>query len=146
MSLTSASIGQKLEAAGPVAEDLEAVWRALWRQPHVPASTIELCRLLLARRHRARSEILLRNPTAGVPEEKIAALKADRWTSDPVISAAERAALEFTDYFHVDAESIPDEVADAVTAHYGETGLVALIEALCFIDGRIRLALIFSEL
>ena len=146
MTLTSASIGQRLKAAGPATEDLDAVWHALWRQPHIPAATLELCRLLLARRHQAEAELALRMPEARIPEDKIAALIADRWASDPRFTEADRAALDFTDYFHVDSQSIPDEVADAVIRHFGENGLVALIEGLSFTDGRLRLALVFQGL
>ena len=40
----------------------------------------------------------------------------------------------------------PDELADGVKRHFGEAGLVCLIEALGFIEGRIRLALMFTAL
>jgi hypothetical protein len=40
----------------------------------------------------------------------------------------------------MDAQSIGDEQADEVKAHFGEPGLVLLIEALGCIDGRIRTA------
>jgi hypothetical protein len=39
-----------------------------------------------------------------------------------------------------------DELADGVKRHFGEAGLVCLIEALGFIEGRIRLALMFTAL
>jgi len=60
--------------------------------------------------------------------------------SDPAFSAAERAVLEFTELFWMDAQSIDDAAAEAVAAHHGEAGLVLLIEALGLIDGRIRAA------
>ncbi|MGD9598223.1 MAG: hypothetical protein AB7G76_11615 [Steroidobacteraceae bacterium] len=45
-----------------------------------------------------------------------------------------------------DPQAITDELAGAVKAHFGETGLVALIEALGVIDGRIRLAMMLGAL
>ena len=38
------------------------------------------------------------------------------------------------------------KLADGVKRHFGEAGLVCLIEALGFIEGRIRLALMFTAL
>jgi len=43
-------------------------------------------------------------------------------------------------------QGIPDDVADEVIKHLGQSGFVALIEALGFIDGRIRVALIYSRM
>ena len=46
----------------------------------------------------------------------------------------------------MDAQAITDELSAAVVAHYGEPGLVALIEALGFMDGRMRLARMLGPL
>lgn len=146
MGWTSASISDRLLPAGAIMSDVNALWTALWRQTHVPAATIELCRLLLARRYQLDDELQLRTPGVDLASTKIAAVHDDSWTTNPAITDHERTALEFTEYFQVDSQSIPDEAANGVIAHYGESGLVALIQALCFIDGRIRLARVFSNL
>jgi hypothetical protein len=54
--------------------------------------------------------------------------------------------LNFTEWYHVDPRSIPDEVAGEVIERLGQSGFVALLEALGFIDGRIRIALMFSRM
>jgi alkylhydroperoxidase family enzyme len=147
MPVTSANLIDKLAAAGDAAAPLEDVWRAIWNQPHVPASTLELCRLNLARLHRADAELELRMPLAQrLPEEKIASLLREDWMADPRFSETERAVLNFTEWYHVSPQSIPDDVAGEVIARIGQSGFVALIEALGFIDGRIRVALMYSRM
>jgi hypothetical protein len=75
MPITSANLIERLRVAGDAAGPFEDVWRALWNQPHVAAATLELCRLNLARLHRADAELKLRMPLAQgskIAEEKIA--------------------------------------------------------------------------
>jgi hypothetical protein len=147
MALSSANLIEKLAVAGDAAGPFEELWRALWDQPHVPAATLELCRLNLARLHRARADLALRMPLAHkLSEEKIASLLRENWMKDPLFSGSERAVLNFTEWYHVDPQSIPENVAQGVIEHLGQSGFVALIEALGFIDGRIRAALIYSRL
>ncbi len=147
MPVTSANLNERLAIAGDGANALDDVWQAIWKQPHVPASTLELCRLNLARLHRADAELALRMPLAhGIPEEKIQNLLAEKWMTDPRFSPGERAALDFTEWYRVDPQSIPDDVAGEVIAQFGQSGFVALIEALGFIDGRIRIALMYSRM
>lgn len=62
------------------------------------------------------------------------------------MSSAEHAALEFAEVYGQDPEAITDQLAAAVKAHFGEAGLVALIEALGMIDGRIRLGMMLGPL
>ena len=147
MPITSANVIEHLSVAGDAAIPFEELWRALWNQPHVPAATLELCRLYLARLHGAQAELAMRMPVAPqVPEEKIASLLRDNWMKDPLFPESERAVLNFTQWYYIDPQSIPDNVADAVIKHLGQRGFVALIEALGFIDGRIRAALIYSRM
>jgi alkylhydroperoxidase family enzyme len=147
MPVTSASVAELLVAAGESAAAFDDVWRAIWTQPHVPASTLELCRLNLARLHRAEAELAYRMPLArSIPEDKIQSLLREQWKADPRFSDSERAVLDFTEWYHIDPQSIPDDVAGEVIACLGQSGFVALIEALGFIDGRIRIALMHSML
>ncbi len=147
MPVTSANLIDKLAVAGDAAAPFEDVWRAIWNQPHVPAAILELCRLNLARLHRAEAELAMRMPLAlMLPEEKIATLLREQWMTDPRFSEAERAALNFTEWYHAGPQSIPDDVAGEVIVGLGESGFVALIEALGFIDGRIRVALMYSRM
>jgi alkylhydroperoxidase family enzyme len=147
MPQTSDNLIERLALAGASANAFDDVWRAIWKQPHVPASTLELCRLNLARLHRADAELALRMPLGhSIPEEKIQNLLGEKWMTDPRFSPGERAALNFTEWYHVDPQSIPDDVAGEVIAQLGQSGFVALIEALGFIDGRIRIALMYSRI
>lgn len=148
MAITSANLIEELGAAGDVARPFEDVWRALLNQPHVPAATLELCRLSLARMHRAPAEMACRMALVEpkLSEDKISSLLSDNWANDPLFSDSERAVLDFTQWYHADPQSIPDGVANEVIKHLGPAGFVALIEALGFIDGRIRVALIYSRL
>ena len=147
MPVTSANLIDKLTVAGDAAAPFEDVWRAIWNQPHVPAAVLELCRLNLARLHCADAELELRMPLAQrVPEEKIASLLRENWMKDTSFSQTERVVLNFTEWYHIDPQSIPDDVAGEVIARLGQSGFVALIEALGFIDGRIRVALMYSRM
>ncbi|HEY2106945.1 MAG TPA: hypothetical protein VGH29_14205 [Candidatus Binataceae bacterium] len=147
MPVTSASLIEKLTAAGDAAAPFDDLWRAIWNQPHVPAPILELCRLNLARLLRADAELALRMPLAGkLSEDKIASLLREEWMKDARFSATERAVLNFTEWYHIDPQSIPDDVAGEVIARLGQSGFVALIEALGFIDGRIRVALMYSRM
>lgn len=147
--LTTANLARALVPGGEIAAAYEAVWLKLWTQPYVSPSLLELCRLRLAQLHRANAELAVRHAfaaDAGLTEDKIRSLLAGTHLRDPRFSAAELAALEFTEMYAQDPAAISDEQADAVKFALGEPGLVCLVEALGFIDGRIRLALMFSAL
>ncbi len=132
-----------------MARRYEALWQGVWQQGHVPASVLELCRLRLAQLHGAARELEASPPPGarvGLDPRKIESLLAGSWTRDSRFSAGERAALEFAEVYGQDPQAITDELADAVKAHFGEAGLVALIEALGVIDGRIRLGMMLGAL
>jgi len=142
-SVTSLSLD--LAAAGPISGLFDELAGKFFDQPHSPAALMELVRLDLAYMHRAEAEMAARHPAGkGLPKVKIAAVVAGSWHRDPQFSAAEKAVLNFAEYYYVDPESIPDEAAFAVVGNFGDSGLVCLVEALGFIDARIRLALIYS--
>ena len=144
-AITTESLTGVLQAGGVLSADYNAVWDAVWRQTHIPASVLELCRLRLAQLHGATAEQALRHPDL-LDAEKNAALLDGSYHKDPRFSAAELAVLEFTEIYAQDPAAISDDMADAVKQHFGEAGLVCLVESLGFIDGRIRLALMFSAL
>ncbi len=144
-ALNTQSLADAVQAGGQVATDYQAVWDAIWKQSHVPARLLELCRLRLAQFHGATAELRLRRDT-GLDPRKVDSLLAGNYFRDPEFSPAERAVLEFTEIYAQDPAAINDDMADAVKGHFGEPGLMCLIEALGFIDGRIRLAMMFSAL
>ncbi len=134
--------------ASPDIEDAHrAVWSALGEQRHLPTRILELARLRLAAMHRAEHEMALRSPWAsGLSEQKSASTLAGNWHRDKDFDAAEKAVLAFTEIYAQGAEFITDSLADDIKDHFGNAGLVCLIEALGFIDARIRLALLFNRL
>lgn len=138
-----------LQPGGALARAYAEFCMAVWRQPHVQACVLELCRIRLAQLHGADGELARRHPAAaGVAdiEHKARSLQAGGWLRDGVLSEAELAAIGFAELYAQGAATVTDEAAGAVKRHFGEAGLVALIEALGVIDGRIRLGLMLGPL
>ncbi|NQX88700.1 MAG: hypothetical protein HRT77_08540 [Halioglobus sp.] len=123
-----------------IAKRYRELERALWRQEHLPAHVLELCRLRLAQLHRCTIE--LERSESDLPEGKRAALS--RWESAAQYSAAERACLAFTEVYAMDTRALSDAHADAVKQHFGDAGLVMLVEALGMLDGMTRLCLLWQ--
>jgi alkylhydroperoxidase family enzyme len=146
MSITCHSVGRLLTPAGESAAALEALWEAIWRSDRIPPALLEYCRLVLAKVNRAEAELTVSHPAAGADSLKAACVLDGDPMTDPRFTPAERAALEFAEAYGLDAASITDEQADAVKRHWGEPGLVFLIEALGMIDSRMRLALMMPVL
>jgi len=146
-TVTSFTIDAQLAPAGKIAGLYADIAAQLWDQAHISAESIELCRLALAVMHKATAEQAERHPAAkGLSQAKIDAVLNENWRKEGGFSAAERALLNFTEYYFMDPQSIPDEVAAKVVGLHGENGLVCLVEALGFIDSRIRLSLMYSTL
>jgi hypothetical protein len=147
--LDTASVARWLAPAGALAAAYEALWESVWNQRSVPADIIELCRLRLAQLHGAGAELSIRHPAAvraGFDEAKAALLLQPGAGVLQRFSAAERAALELAELHAMDPAMITDSVCDEVKRHFGDEGLVALIEAVGFIDGRIRLSQLVPQL
>jgi hypothetical protein len=125
----------------PVIGDLfQALYASFWQLPQLPATTLELCRLRLAQLH--NSDLDWQRQEIALPEAQRAELR--RWPGSPHFSAADRACLALAEVHAMDARAITDEQADAVKEHYGEVGLVALLQALGVFDGMIRLGLLWG--
>lgn len=146
-TVTSFTLDRELAPAGEIAGMFADLSAKFWNQPHIPADMIELTRLDLAVMHKAPAEQAERHPAAKtLSQAKIDAVLGERWRGNDLFSPAEKSLLDFTEYYFMDPQSIPDEVAAAVVGQFGESGLVCLVEALGFIDSRIRLALVYSTL
>lgn len=144
MATTSLNLDRQLRPAGSTAGMLEAFTQAIWTQPRIPAPLLELCRLLIARMHRADAE----RDTGKLPVDaakKTAVLTGD-WSDPTLFTAGERAVLDFSELYAIEPQTITDEAAAAVVSYFGDAGLVTLVEALGVIDGRIRLALLFNAM
>jgi alkylhydroperoxidase family enzyme len=145
--VTSFTVDECLAPAGGIATLFADLSARFWDQPHLSAGLIELCRLALAVLHRAPAEQALRHPAASdLAQSKIDAVLGETWRRSGALSPAEKSALGFTEYYFMDPQSIPDEIAASFLAHFGDGGLVCLVEALGFIDSRIRLSLIYTAL
>jgi alkylhydroperoxidase family enzyme len=118
----------------------DPLYRTLWRLPQIPAPVLELCRLRLAQLHGSVSEWQRE-------EVPLSAGQRDQlrnWPQASEFSEAERACLEFAEIYTMDPGEISDAHADAVKAHYGDDGLVALVEALGLFFGLTRLSLLWQ--
>jgi len=130
------TIGELAELAAP----FSALYESLWTQRHVPADVLELCRLRLAQLHQCAVE--LQRQEIGIPAKKSERLA--QWDTDPIFSPAERACLAFTEVYAMDTQALTDQHADAVKMHFGDAGLVLLVEALGILDGMTRLSLLWQ--
>ncbi len=142
-SPNSLDLDLRLANAGGAAASFARLSASLWQQRYVSPGLLELCRLTLARLHRDEVEIAAINPHLGTqapaPARRAAVLAGNSFRSTE-FTAAEKAVLQFTECYALDAQSIAEEVAGEAKAHLGEPGLVFLIEALGCLDARIRAA------
>lgn len=143
---TSLNLDSKLTAAGPTATAFQQMWETLWQQSILPPALLELCRLRLAQLHRAEEELTVHNAAADLSPAKAAVLLEGDYTRDARFTPAELAVLEFTEVYAQDLSAISDEQAAAVKKHFGDKGLIVLVKALGFIDGRIRMARLWDHL
>lgn len=147
-AVTSLTLDEQLAPAGAAAASFARLWRSLWSQPYLAPELLELCRLTLARLHRDQAELEAVNPfvPAGTAAARRAAVQAGDAHKSDGFTAAEKALLEFTESYALDAQSISDAQAARVRDALGEPGLVFLIEALGCLDGRIRTARCLRDL
>jgi len=144
MTLTTHNLSSALVEAGPLLQAFDAVWEVLWNQPYIPVATLELCRLRLAQLHDFQSEVAVRYALVG--DTKIRNVLDGHYDGSADFTDAELAVLDVTEVYAQDPAAITDDMADRIKLHYGEPGFVCLVEALGFIEGRIRLALMFDSL
>lgn len=129
-----------IEVLPEIAVAFESLYQALWTQPHLPAETLELCRLRLAQLHQCAVD--LQRQECAIAPDKLQQLK--NWPTDSNFSDAERSCLAFTEVYAMDTQAITDELAEAVKLHFGDAGLVLLVEALGILDGMTRLSLLWQ--
>lgn len=126
--------------AAELAVPFAALYQSLWAQPHVPADILELCRLRLAQLHQCAAELQRRE--VEIADEKLQRLA--HWDAEPIFSPAERACFAFTEVYAMDVQALTDQHAEAVKTHFGDEGLVLLVEALGILDGMTRLSLLWQ--
>lgn len=139
-------VNGRSDYAGVVAElptilpAYEALYASFWQQSHIDTQCLELCRLRLAQLHRCEPEWFGHACTVSAAQREALA----NWPGSELFSAAHRACLAFAEVYAMDAQAITDDQAEAVKSHYGDAGLVALIEALGVFDGMTRLTLMLG--
>jgi len=131
---------QTLRVLPDIAATFDVLYQSLWTQPHLPAGILELCRLRLAQLH--GSAVDMQRHDFEIPSDKRNNLT--HWDTHHSISAAERACLAFTEVYAMDVQALTDEHAAEVKAHFGDEGLVLLVEALGILDGMTRLSLLWQ--
>lgn len=115
------------------------LYEALWTLEEIPADVLELCRLRIAQLHRCDSELQREShPLPATQREHLS-----EWPSHPAFSDAQRACLALCEVYTADPQAITDTQAEAVKAHYGEAGFVALTEAMGLFYGLSRLELLW---
>lgn len=131
---------QIMDRLPAIGAHFQRLYASFYQLSQLPPETVELCRLRLAQLHRSDADFALQeHPLAAGKREQL-----QDWYSAAPFSAGERACLELTEVHAMDCSAITDAQADAVKQHYGESGLVALLQALGVFDGFIRLGLIWQ--
>jgi len=123
-----------------IATTFDLLYQSLWTQPHLPAEILEVCRLRLAQLH--GSTVDMQRHDCEIAADKRNNLS--NWNTHSSMSAAECACLAFTEVYAMDAQALTDEHAAEVKAHFGDAGLVLLVEALGIFDGMTRLSLLWQ--
>lgn len=133
---------QLLDRLPAISNHFRQLYASVYTLPQVAAETLELCRLRLAQLHRSDADFALQEFPVSVEQRA----QLHDWPRAAVYTPEQRACLEFTEVHAMDCAAITDAQADAVKAHVGEEGLVALLQALGVFDGLIRLGLIWQAL
>jgi alkylhydroperoxidase family enzyme len=125
-------------------EAIREFYGLFWTEGLVDPVLLELVRLRVAMLHGVRSELLVRYDAAlraGLTEEKIQALAS--WPTSPLYSDLERSVLRVAEQFVIDAHGLTDEDVAPVKEALSSPGLVALMNAIAFVDhlNRIRTVL-----
>lgn len=131
---------QLLDRLPAISGHFRQLYTSMFSLPQVSAETLELCRLRLAQLHRSDADFALEEFPVSAQQRA----QLHDWPQAAVFTPEQRACLEFTEVHAMDCAAITDAQADAVKAHLGEAGLVALLQALGVFDGLIRLGLMWQ--
>ncbi len=121
-------------------QGFDTLYASVWKQAVMPAPLLELCRLRIAQLHRC--EVEWQRQCCALPSAQREHLSD--WHRSPHFDAAERACLELCEVYTAGPAAISDAQADAVKAHFGEAGFVALAEAMGLFFGLTRLSLLWQ--
>ncbi len=124
-----------------IGDKFDPFYNSFWELPQLPASVLELCRLRIAQLHQNASEF--ERSTIDIPAQQREALA--NWNRDDSFGDAERACLAFTEVYTMDVSAITDQQAEAVKQHFGDAGLVALVQALGVFYATTRLGMLLDD-
>ncbi len=96
---------------------------------------LELARLRIATLLQNQGEFAHRSKrasAAGLSEQKIAALPS--WPTSPLYDDRERACLDLTEQFVMDANGVTEEQVARITDHLGGPGCYAFVEAVSVLE------------
>jgi alkylhydroperoxidase family enzyme len=118
--------------------DLDA---ALGDRGRVDAALVALCRLRVDQIVGANAGVLTDDLPAGLSREKVDALR--QWPTSPLYTDTDRAALNFTEKYVIDASSVDDADCGALRARLTDPEITALVIAVAMADAmaRFRVAL-----
>ena len=127
----------RVAAVPAIGRHFARLYRSFWSLESLPVTTLELCRLRLAKL--LDSEPAWQHSECDLPPGQREALTD--WPTSPAFDDADRACLSVAEVHAMDAAAITDAQAEAVKAYYGDVGYVALVQALGVFDAMIRLGL-----
>lgn len=136
------SFPDTLQYCPELAECFTQFHHAIWHQPHVPLTVLELCRLRIAQLLSSDIDLAVRyaSTTAQLSAQKISQL--DNYHRSAEFSELERACIQVAECFVIDPGMISDEMAAQVIAHVDDAGYVALLEACGVFEGFTRFRLV----
>ena len=111
-------------------QDYQAFARVFTDKGLLDEQLMRLCQQRCEQLHRSGHAV------AGLSEDLIQALP--QWYNSTLFSPLDKAALQLSECFCLDPHSISDAMTEAVIAHLGDAGLVALLEYLALCDGFAR--------
>ena len=124
----------------PELRDLYAAFYGkLWDEELLTASLLELCRLRVAQLHDCEAELAVRHAESGVSDAQVEALA--NWAGSDLFSEQERAALTLAEKMPWQHHDLTDEEYADLTAHFSESGVVALTIGVALFDANCRLRL-----
>lgn len=112
---------------------------ALWDRALLDPALVELCRLRVAQLVGCGAELTVRHDearAAGLAEAKIDELR--QWPTSSHYTDADRAVLNFTEKFVIDASSVDDDDCAAVRAQLSDPEIAALTTAVAMFDAMAR--------
>ncbi|MFK8020856.1 MAG: carboxymuconolactone decarboxylase family protein [Pseudomonadales bacterium] len=131
---------QVIAQHGVLAPLFDNFYASFYQQAHIPPVVLELCRLRVAQLHKNAAEFRLQ--LCDVEFGQRDALV--NWPSSEVFSEAQRSCLALAEVYSMDVHAISDAHTNAVKQHYGDAGLVALIQALGVFYGLTRMGQVWG--